>query len=70
MNWMTKDSKKRRVEIYLDERVGYASQSESSPDNELSYEQFPSFQEIANDPEFCHAIIDLEFADSILSPVP
>ncbi|PPU39704.1 DUF6881 domain-containing protein [Xanthomonas arboricola] len=42
----------RKVEIYLDGRIGYASKSEVSGGSNLSIEPLPSMKEISNDSQF------------------
>jgi hypothetical protein len=42
----------RKVEIYSDGHCGFADQSESSGDTQLSPEPIPSFEEINSDPDF------------------
>ncbi|MBB3804653.1 hypothetical protein FHT03_000345 [Xanthomonas arboricola] len=42
----------RKVEIYLDGRIGYASKCEVSGGSNLSIEPIPSVKQISNDPQF------------------
>lgn len=43
---------KRKVEVFYDDRCGYASASESSGSTRLGKDPVPSLAEITSDPEF------------------
>ena len=52
----------RKVEVYADGRMGFASSSESKGGSGLSKEPLPSMAEIAADPQFKPAEVDqIEF---------
>jgi hypothetical protein len=59
----------RKVEIFADGRIGFASASESTPSTKtrLSVEPVPPFDEIAADPQFQLAEISKEDFEKVWS---
>jgi hypothetical protein len=55
----------RKVEIFADGRVGYATAVESSGGSHLGEAPIPSVQEIANDPQFEPTVITKEEFDAV-----
>ena len=55
----------RKIEIFADERMGYASSSVSVGSTRLGEEPLPSLQQIASDPQFEPAAITQSEFDAI-----
>jgi hypothetical protein len=54
----------RKVEVFPDGRLGFASRDESTEDTELGLAPVPAFEEIARDPEFSpEPITQAQFED-------
>lgn len=55
----------RKVEVFADERKGFADQVQSSPGTALGEEPIPELSEISTDPQFQPVEISSEEFDSI-----
>jgi hypothetical protein len=60
-----RDWETRKVEVFRDGRIGYASASESIGSTELGLAPVPSVEEIARDPQFLPEEISREEFDQV-----